>query len=221
VRRGLGSIRQDVNISIVGGALIEIKGVQELNLVSKVVEYEVQRQMRLLELASELGNRGVEEADLWEDFVDVSDVFDGTKSRIIGNALKSGGRVIALKLPGFAGVIGAELCPNRRLGTEMADHARFRGGVKGLFHTEELPAYDISIEEVNDLKSRMAASESDAVVIVADDDEKCRKALAAVAERRKPHLGEFPARRGRRTPTVRPTIRAHARAPPGCIRRRT
>ncbi len=185
VRRGLGSIRQDVNISIVGGALIEIKGVQELNLVSKVVEYEVQRQVRLLELASELRKRGVEEADLGEDFVDVSDVFEGTRSRIIRNALRSGGRVVALNLPGFTGVIGAELCPNRRLGTEMADHARFRGGVKGLLHTDELPVYDISVEEVRALKSRMAASEMDAVVIVADDDEKCRKALAAVAERAK------------------------------------
>ncbi|NIW11448.1 MAG: hypothetical protein GWN33_13545, partial [Gammaproteobacteria bacterium] len=36
VKRGLGTIRQDLNVSIPNGALIEIKGVQELELVSKV-----------------------------------------------------------------------------------------------------------------------------------------------------------------------------------------
>jgi len=193
VRRGLGTIRQDVNISIVGGALIEIKGVQELNLVSKVVEYEVQRQIKLLELASELRERGVKESDLGEDFVDVSEVFEGTRSRIIGNALKRGGRVIALRLPGFAGIIGAEICPNRRLGTEMADHARFGGGVRGLFHTDELPAYDITTDKVGALRERMAASESDAVVIVADEAEKCSRALAAVAKRAREALVGVPA----------------------------
>ena len=192
VRRGLGTIRQDVNISIVGGALIEIKGVQELNLVSKVVEYEVQRQIKLLELASELRERCVKESDLGEDFVDVSEVFEGTRSRIIGNALKRGGRAIALRLLGFAGIIGAEICPNRRLGTEMADHTRFGGGVKGLFHTDELPAYDITADEVGALREKMAASESDAVVIVADEAEKCSRALAAVAKRAREALVGVP-----------------------------
>ena len=47
VMRGLGTIRQDLNVSLPNGALIEIKGVQELELISKVVEYEVQRQLGL------------------------------------------------------------------------------------------------------------------------------------------------------------------------------
>jgi glutamyl-tRNA(Gln) amidotransferase subunit E len=183
VRRGLGTIRQDVNISIDGGALIEIKGVQELALVSKVVEYEVKRQVILLELVSQLRERGVSEADIGNDIVDVSDVFHETKSRIIQSALKKGGGVHALKLKGFSGLVGRELCPNRRLGTEMADHAKFRGGVKGIFHTDELPAYDISEGEVERLKAKVGASELDAVVIVADEDEKCSRALEAVADR--------------------------------------
>ncbi|MBS7613731.1 Glu-tRNA(Gln) amidotransferase subunit GatE [Candidatus Bathyarchaeota archaeon] len=48
VRRGLGSIRQDVNISTEGGGLIEVKGVQRLDLIEKVVEYEIMRQKNLL-----------------------------------------------------------------------------------------------------------------------------------------------------------------------------
>ncbi|TEU10822.1 Glu-tRNA(Gln) amidotransferase subunit GatE, partial [Candidatus Bathyarchaeota archaeon] len=183
VRRGLGTIRQDVNVSIEGGALIEIKGVQELALVSKVVEYEVQRQTALLEIASELKKRGVSESDIGKELVDASEVFRETKSRIIKNALREGGSVHALKLKGFGGLVGRELCPNRRLGTEMADYAKFWGGVKGIFHTDELPAYDISEGEVKKLKAKVGASKSDAVVIVADEAEKCSRALMAVADR--------------------------------------
>ena len=183
VRRGLGTIRQDVNVSIEGGALIEIKGVQELALVSKVVEYEVQRQTALLEIASELKKRRVSESDIGKELVDASEVFRETKSRIIKNALREGGSVHALKLKGFGGLVGRELCPNRRLGTEMADYAKFWGGVKGIFHTDELPAYDISEGEVKKLKAKVGASKSDAVVIVADEAEKCSRALMAVADR--------------------------------------
>jgi glutamyl-tRNA(Gln) amidotransferase subunit E len=45
VKRGLGTVRQDLNISIRDGALIEIKGVQELDILSKVVGCEVARQV--------------------------------------------------------------------------------------------------------------------------------------------------------------------------------
>jgi len=44
VKRGLGTIRQDVNISIGGGARTEIKGFQDLRSIPKVVENEIKRQ---------------------------------------------------------------------------------------------------------------------------------------------------------------------------------
>ena len=44
-KRGIGSIRQDVNISIKNGLRVEVKGVQELGLISKVIENEVKRQL--------------------------------------------------------------------------------------------------------------------------------------------------------------------------------
>ena len=43
VKRGLSTIRQDVNVSIRGGARVEIKGVQDLNLVSEIVRLEVSK----------------------------------------------------------------------------------------------------------------------------------------------------------------------------------
>ena len=48
VKRGIGTIRQDINLSIKGGARTEIKGVQEPSLIPKLVENEILRQQLLI-----------------------------------------------------------------------------------------------------------------------------------------------------------------------------
>jgi Glu-tRNA(Gln) amidotransferase subunit E-like FAD-binding protein len=52
-KRGIGTIRQDLNISIKKGARVEIKGVQDLGLLAKVIELEVQRQLSLPKIKEE------------------------------------------------------------------------------------------------------------------------------------------------------------------------
>ncbi len=192
VRRGLGTIRQDVNVSIRGGAIIEIKGVQDLNLMPTIVEYEARRQATLIEIAEELKRRGVTPESLRQEAVDVSEDFKDTGSKILGSALKRGGKVMAVKLPGFSGLTGRELCPDRRLGTELSDHAKFGGGVKGIFHTDELPGHSITAEEVQALREKMGAGKTDAVVIVADEEIKCVAALDAVLNRAEQALHGVP-----------------------------
>jgi glutamyl-tRNA(Gln) amidotransferase subunit E len=182
VRRGLGTIRQDINVSILGGPVIEIKGVQDLDQLDTVVKYEAKRQLTLLQISDELKKR-VTPKKLRYKTIDISKIFKNTKCEIISDALRRKGVVLALKLPGFRGIIGKELCPNRRLGTEMSDHAKFKGGVKGIFHTDELPGYNITENEVFTLLSKVEADKNDAVVIVADEKEKSEKALMAVFDR--------------------------------------
>jgi glutamyl-tRNA(Gln) amidotransferase subunit E len=181
VKRGIGTIRQDINISIAGGARQEIKGVQELALISTVIEREVQRQLALLEICDEIKRRGAKK--VVKKIIDVTSVFSKTGSRVIHSALEAGGVVLAVKLPKFAGFLGKELQPGRRFGTELADCAKLYGKVRGLFHTDELPAYGISQEEVNGLRKAMGATEGDVVVFIADAKEKVEVALSAVVDR--------------------------------------
>ncbi|HJX05976.1 MAG TPA: Glu-tRNA(Gln) amidotransferase subunit GatE [Candidatus Nanoarchaeia archaeon] len=47
-KRGIGTIRQDVNLSIKSGARVEIKGFQELKSIPKVIDYEIDRQLKLI-----------------------------------------------------------------------------------------------------------------------------------------------------------------------------
>jgi glutamyl-tRNA(Gln) amidotransferase subunit E len=183
VIRGLGSIRQDINISIPGGALIEIKGLQELELVSTVVEYEVSRQLNLIRISEELRKSEAEGDQLKAEFFNVTDVFKNTKCKVIQNALQKKQQVLAVKLPKFKGFLKRELSPGLRLGTEMADRAKFWGRVGGLFHTDELPAYGITSEEVEKLRNNFEANDEDAVVFVADNQENAEDALRAVVER--------------------------------------
>jgi glutamyl-tRNA(Gln) amidotransferase subunit E len=188
VKRGLGTIRQDLNISIKDGALIEVKGVQQLELISKVIEYEVQRQLKLLEIKKELKSRGVKLESLKEDFLEVSNVFKNTSCKIIKKALSNNGIVLAVVLKGFKGILSMELEPGIKFGTELAQRAIFWGKVEGIFHTDELPKYGISEEEVNLLKQICKAEEQDAIVIVADEPNKAKDALRAVIERAKEAL---------------------------------
>jgi glutamyl-tRNA(Gln) amidotransferase subunit E len=183
VRRGLGTIRQDVNVSIKGGEIIEIKGVQDLGILDTVVEYEALRQSSLIEIAKILKERRVHTGSLTKEIVDVSMIFEQTKSKILKNAMNKGGVILAVKLPGFKGLTGKEISPDRRLGTELSDHAKFMGNVKGIFHTDELPGYSISEKETQSLIEFMRAGEDDAIVIVADEEEKCKAALIAVVDR--------------------------------------
>jgi glutamyl-tRNA(Gln) amidotransferase subunit E len=193
VMRGLGTIRQDLNVSIPNGALVEIKGVQELELISRVVEYEVQRQLNLAEISEKLKKKGIRGESITADFVDVTDVFQHTKCKVILKALKSGQTVEAVKLLGFKGLLKRELMPNFRFGTELADQARFWGRVGGIFHTDELPAYDITAEEVEALRKAVGAGAEDAVVFVADIPENVADALRAVVERAQEAIRGVPA----------------------------
>jgi glutamyl-tRNA(Gln) amidotransferase subunit E len=178
VKRGLGTIRQDVNVSIEEGARVEVKGVQDLEGIEQIVRNEARRQEALVEAAETLRERDAAVGDP----VDVADVFADTDSGVIGGALDAGGEVLAVRLAGFDGLVGREIQPDRRLGTEFADHAK-RHGAGGIFHTDELPAYGVTGAEVEALREAVGAGDGDAVALVADDPETAALAIEAVAER--------------------------------------
>jgi glutamyl-tRNA(Gln) amidotransferase subunit E len=187
VKRGLGTIRQDVNISIARGARVEVKGVQALDLIETIVEHEVERQVNLLDIMEKLqsGNASVP-----GDIVNVTHLFTQSQSKVIKKALKHG-VVLALNLPGFAGQVGREIQPGRRLGTEFSDYAK-KSGVGGIFHTDELPAYGITGQEVDTVRKAVGAGDGDCVILVADLEDRSQGALQLVVERARLALESIP-----------------------------
>lgn len=175
VKRGLGTIRQDLNISISEGARVEIKGVQNLDLMSTIVENEVTRQLNLIDIKKELNERN---AEVLEEIHDLDELFENTESKI----LKSAESIKAVVLKGFDGLIGREVQPGRRFGTEIASYAKKRG-VSGIFHSDELPAYGITQEEVDKVSEFLDIGPEDAFIIVAHDEDIAISALEEVKRR--------------------------------------
>ena len=147
------------------------------------MEYEVQRQLGLISVKEELAKRGVKPEDIKQEFVDVSNIFKKTKCKVIRKAVDKYQKVMAVKLPKFANLLKFELMPDFRVGTELSDRAKFWGRVGGIFHTDEMPNYDITAEEVEAVRKVVNAAEMDAVVFVADTSENVLDALKAVVER--------------------------------------
>ena len=175
VKRGLGTIRQDLNISISEGARVEIKGVQNLDLMSTIVENEVTRQLNLIDIKKELNERN---AEVLEEIHDLDELFENTESKI----LKSAESIKAVVLKGFDGLIGREVQPGRRFGTEIASYAKKRG-VSGIFHSDELPAYGITQEEVDKVSEFLDIGPEDAFIIVAHNEDIAISALEEVKRR--------------------------------------
>lgn len=180
VKRGIGTIRQDLNISIPGGARIELKGVGDLKMIPDYVRNEVNRQKMLIRIKQILNDRGVTPVEF--EPVDVTEVFATCESKVIKGALDDKGKVIAVRLPGFASVMNGDN-KTLRLGSEMAGRARTRG-VKGIFHSDELPNYGIEQSYVDLLREFLGMTgENDAFAICAAKEKKAKDALESAVIR--------------------------------------
>ncbi len=180
-KRGLGTIRQDVNISIEKGARIEIKGVQELGMIDVYVRREAERQLKLQEIKEELEKRNAREEELvmYKNKVfELTEIFSESECKIVKEK-----KVFGVKLSKFNGLIGKELQEGRRFGTELSDYVKAKAGLKGIFHSDELPKYGISAEEVKKAKEKTQTREQDAFVLVVAEKEKAEKALNVIIDR--------------------------------------
>lgn len=182
VKRGLGTIRQDVNISVAVGARVEVKGCQDLRAIPRIIEAEVRRQLWLHHVAEALKQRGLRPNGLAHP-IDVTQAFAATGAKSVKDALAKGGVVLALKLPGYGGLLKGAGKDGPRLGRELADHAKVAAGVKGIFHSDELPAYGIVDGEVAAVRKQLHCEEHDAFALCVESTATARRALEAVAER--------------------------------------
>ncbi|RLF63828.1 MAG: Glu-tRNA(Gln) amidotransferase GatDE subunit E [Thermoplasmata archaeon] len=178
VKRGIGTIRQDLNVSIKGGSRVEIKGVQELRNISRILKNEVERQLEMAEVKKLLRQRTTKDEIEKAEIVDVSSIFANTKSEVIR---KGKGTVMAARLPGFEGLIGGVRDKKNRLGKEFAAAAEAAGG--GIMHSDELPNYGISEEEVEMVREKIGCRNMDAFVISSGEKKVARTCIEAVITR--------------------------------------
>lgn len=182
VKKGLGTIRQDLNISISEGNRVELKGIQSLSSITRVAEKEVLRQKGLNEIKELLHKRANKEDLDKIKVLDVTSFLKKTDSKVIKKLLKTDCCAKGFKLPGFSGILKQ---PDTRLGKEFAVHARIASGIGGLIHSDELPGYGISKEGVKQLEKLFETKKDDAFVIAIGKEKTVNTALEAVLRRAK------------------------------------
>jgi len=193
VKTILGSIRQDINISIAKGNRIEIKGVQKLGWFEPLINNEISRQLKLIEIVEKLNERGLKPEDVQENIVDLSEELKNTKCGFVNKGIKSGKKLLGINFPGFKGIYGLELQPNRRFGTEVANKVNIITNVKGLIHSDEdLKKYGFSDKEIEIMKKQLNSKDGDCFILILSKGENAQKAIDILIKRTKAAFNGVP-----------------------------
>ena len=183
VTRGIGSIRQDVNVSVKdGGGVVEVKGVQQLDQLEKIVEFEAKRQYGLVKIAEKLKNSDFKGISKDADIFDITEDWNSCKSEIIQKALNDNSIIKAIKIENFSGMFGYSPYEGIRLGKEIGELVKFYG-IGGIFHSDELPNYGINDEDISIVKNILKIKENDAFLILAAASSKIDFAIDSIINR--------------------------------------
>ncbi len=180
VKRGIGSIRQDVNISVMNSGVVEVKGVQQLDQLEKIIGYEAKRQHGLIQIGDKLKKLSITITK--EDVFDITEIFKDCESKIIQKALKSKAKIKAIRIRNFSGMFGFEPYPGIRLGKEIGQVVRFFG-IGGVFHSDELPNYGINDSDVDRVRKHLELVDEDGFLIIAGEDPKLDYAIGSIIKR--------------------------------------
>ena len=166
VARGIGTIRQDVNISITGGGVIEVKGVQQLDQLEKIIEFEAKRQHGLQIISEKIKATNCGDINKASDVFVITDLLKDCNSKIIKDSLENENEIKVIRIKKLTGLIGFEPYMGIRLGKEIGQLVRFFG-IGGVFHSDELPNYGIIDSDVQKVRKFLDLNQDDAFLIIA------------------------------------------------------
>ncbi len=183
VRRGIGTVRQDVNVSVRGGTRVEIKGVPKTGKITRLVHGEAIRQKSILSLREKAN----ELADALETrTADCTDIFLSSRCVKLRDAAQGGMEVGAILLGGFADFLRWRLSPNRTFEDELAGRVRVIACIDEepvIYSSAGRAGSGPSETEWTRVRERLGASEEDAVIIVRGNAADVGTALSEIRNR--------------------------------------
>ena len=186
VKKVLGSIRQDINVSIREGTRVEIKGVQKLDWIPLLINHEISRQLKLVEIRNELEKRGLKKDIAIQRPKDLTKALSNTKSNFLSKGIKSGKKLYGINFSGFKGIFGKELMEDYRFGTEVSSKVKSISGLKGIIHSDEdLKSYKFSNEDIEKINNQLNSDENDCFVLVLGTQNEVDKAIKVIIKRGK------------------------------------
>jgi len=183
VRRGIGTVRQDVNVSIRGGTRVEIKGVPKTGLIGTLVHHEALRQKGLLSLKREIIKRGIEPKTRK---INCTDLFVRSGSETLRRLTRNGYNISSILITGFSDLLKWKISPHRTFEDELKGRVRVIACIDEepiLFSQERPDSIGPSEEEWGLVRKRLNASDRDAVVIVGGPEKDVCTALSEIDAR--------------------------------------
>jgi len=195
-RRGLGTARQDVNLSIEGGNRVEIKGVQDLSTFDRFCRHEAVRQHALIEIAKEMKKRGIAREDFEHMYIDITHLFK----------LENGSKAFVTLFPKMKGLFGTEIQPNKDLGEDIFEKSMLITGIprESHFHSDEMAEnavrkrsdhpckLPIDSEKHQEICAVVNPEPKDAFVAVIGPERRAMHAMKKIVERAKMALEGVP-----------------------------
>ena len=184
VRTGIGSGREDVNVSCEGGTRVELKGVAHNKWIPELSHNECFRQYALLHIRTLL-NEKIPEKEEWNiksleiDFSHPELLF-----KPIREALDKGFRVYAINLPHCHGILSHFTQPDKIFANEICDRLKVIACIEkpNMTHSEEIIPV-ISSKDFEKISSVLNGNEDDAQIVLWGPSADIPTALETVEER--------------------------------------
>jgi len=184
VRTGIGSGREDVNVSCRGGDRVEIKGVSHNKWIPRLSHNEAYRQFALLRIKNLLKER-ISEKSSWQ-IKSIPLVYEKLNSdyQTINDARKSGYLIIAVNLPAFQGILSHFTQPGKCFADELSDRLKVIACIeKPNMVSSESIANEGNNIDFDKIRKWLNSNDNDAQIVFWGPEADLKTALETIQER--------------------------------------
>ncbi|MBE9491445.1 MAG: Glu-tRNA(Gln) amidotransferase subunit GatE [Bacteroidetes bacterium] len=184
VKTGMGSGRQDVNVSCRGGTRVEIKGVAHTRLIPELTHNECFRQWALLSIREELKKR-VKDISKWSICHKKLNYYNfNFRYTPVTEAWKKHYKIIAVNLPEFKDILSHFTQPGKIFADEISNRLMVIACLDkpNMTHSEEFKSV-ISMKDMEKIRKILKAKDNDAQVIFWGPEDDIKTALETIEER--------------------------------------
>lgn len=188
VRVGIGSGREDVNVSCRGGSRVEIKGVAHNKWIPNLSHNEAFRQWALLHLRENLKRR-IKDSNNWSISYKNIDFHDFKfEYQPLQDAKENKFQIVAINLPEFKEALSHFTQPGKIFADEISDRLKVIACLEkpNMIHSEEIREEFINdlwakyFEKINEI---LEAGKNDAQILIWGLKEDIKTALETIEER--------------------------------------
>jgi glutamyl-tRNA(Gln) amidotransferase subunit E len=193
VRTGIGSGREDVNVSCRGGSRVEIKGVSHNSWIPLLSHIESFRQFSLLRIREIINSRIPDPAKWHIKSAQINaDKLNGDFPALV-EAKKCGFKVYAVNLPEFHGILSHFTQPGKCFADEISDRLKVIACIEkpNMVHSEYFGEPECLID-FDKIRKILGSSDNDAQVIFWGPEADIKTALETIEERCKLAFTDVP-----------------------------